>query len=65
MVFNARTVIRIVFVENRYGVRPPDLTVPEVAPAWSCTGCGMTQRDEPALMNSGNGNRTRVFRLRI
>ena len=44
MVYDGRTTIKIVFVVNRFGVRPPDLMAPEVATAWSCTGCGSTVR---------------------
>ena len=49
MVYNPQTVIRIVFVVNRFGARPPDLPAPEVARGWSCTGCGSTVRHEGPL----------------
>jgi len=37
-------VIQIVLLENRFGLRPPDFASPEIAPGWSCTGCGSTVR---------------------
>ena len=50
MVYDGRTTIEIVFVVNRFGVRPPGLLGPEIAPGWTCTGCGATVRDGVSVL---------------